>query len=212
MLFGDEVEILKNENEILTEDFFENEELIEQFAVGNDTKPKNESYAKPKMKEPNVDKIGDTIQHKFFEDEELIEQFVAGFDSIPENESCTEDEMEQEIGDIIQHEFFEDEELFEQFVAGFDSIPEDEKEQEIGDTIQHEFFEDEELIEQFVSEFDPIPIEEELIDKMFNKLVYQGQEYYVKRKNEGFPISVMNNKLVIVGMIREDDMNNIIMN
>lgn len=45
----------------------------------------------------------------------------------------------------------------------------------------------------------------------YNKLVYQGQEYYVKKKNIAFPICVMNSNLVQVGIIVEEDVNNIIL-
>ena len=45
----------------------------------------------------------------------------------------------------------------------------------------------------------------------YNKLVYQGEEYFVKKKNIAFPVCVMNSKLVQVGIIREDDINNIVL-
>lgn len=43
----------------------------------------------------------------------------------------------------------------------------------------------------------------------YNKLVYCGEEYYVKKKNTVFPICVMNGDLIQVGIIKEDDINNI---
>jgi len=51
----------------------------------------------------------------------------------------------------------------------------------------------------------------EVEDKYANYklLTYQGEEYYVKKKNELFPINVMNKELVIVGIISADDINNI---
>jgi len=44
----------------------------------------------------------------------------------------------------------------------------------------------------------------------YNKLMYQGQEYYVKKKNTSFPVCVMNDRLVQVGLICENDINHII--
>lgn len=71
--------------------------------------------------------------------------------------------------------------------------------------VQDIFLEDTFFIEQVNSE---MTSGNELLDN-YNKLVYQGEEYYVKKKNYGFPIYVMNAKMTNVGVIRENDINNI---
>lgn len=53
--------------------------------------------------------------------------------------------------------------------------------------------------------------EQEVLDKYanYNILSYQGKKYYVKKKNKDLPVYVMNDDLVHVGIIGEDDINNI---
>ena len=69
-------------------------------------------------------------------------------------------------------------------------------------------FEDNDIQEEENQEED---LEEEGEDKYanYNILSYQGQQYYVKKKNNDLPVYVMNGDLVQVGIISEHDINNI---
>jgi hypothetical protein len=62
---------------------------------------------------------------------------------------------------------------------------------------------------EIISNSESMDVEVEDKYANYKLLTYQGEEYYVKKKNEWFPINVMNKELVIVGIINADDINNI---
>ena len=93
-----------------------------------------------------------------------------------------------------------DEMLFEE-----DEMLKDQKEfaEEVNDMIEFIF----EGKEEEESEIENSSIFDKYLN--YNKLTYQNQTYYVKKKNYEFPVYVMNENLDHVGIILENDLNNI---
>ena len=121
------------------------------------------------------------------------------------------------VDELLFSDEFEFDEIFEELEREIKSIPQEEQKKNVNlvdELLFSDEFEFDEIFEELEKEINSTIYQEEhkyLVDKYdgYNKLDYQGQEYYVKKTNFQFPICVMNTNLVQVGIISKDNINNI---
>ena len=148
----------------------------------------------------------------FSDDDSFIESVISFFEN-----NCYEEKGNNKRN-IVDEMLFADEEVKEKKIKINDDIAQN-------DIIEYSYFskqlvedissvlknEPKEFSEQLVKDISSVLENEpnEDLDSNYNKLIYRGQNYYVKKRNFEFPICVMNDNLVQVGIISEDNINNI---
>lgn len=161
--------------------------------------------------------MNNSIINEMFESEESGEMYFNTAIRNAEDEFDVHDfvhdlnELEEQRNKNVQDDdIFLDDDFIEELAKEMDSntCPETQK-KEI--TQDNDFLLDEDFIEELAQELGLNNTNAVDIYDEYNKLMYQGEEYFVKKKNTTFPICVMNSKLVQVGIIREDDINNIVL-
>lgn len=134
----------------------------------------------------------------FSDDDSFIESVISFFEN-----NCYEEKGNNKRNIVDEMLFADEEDLKVKKTKTYDEI------------FQNESIEDDNFLEQWIeynnleSEKEPNISKEDDLDSNYNKLIYRGQNYYVKKRNFEFPICVMNDNLVQVGIISEDDINNI---
>ena len=161
--------------------------------------------------------MNNSIINEMFESEESGEMYFNTAIRNAEDEFDVHDfvhdlnELEEQRNKNVQaDDIFLDDDFIEELAKEMDSntCPETQKK---GITQDDDFLLDEDFIQELAQELGLNNTNAVDIYDEYNKLMYQGEEYFVKKKNTTFPICVMNSKLVQVGIIREDDINNIVL-
>ena len=164
--------------------------------------------------------MNNTIINEMFESEELeemhfnynIRDMLVSEESKKEIKTIPQEEQKQNTNLVDEMLFSDDfdfdyDEIIEELEKEIKSVPQEEQKQNTN-LVDEMLFSGEidydEIIEELEKELKSVP--QDIYDG-YNKLNYQGQEYYVKKRNYEFPICVMNNNLVQVGIISEHDMN-----
>ena len=155
--------------------------------------------------------MNNCIDDDLFSNNDSVNEFINQLDLFMENDyeekeynhlDVLKDKLKRNLVDEM---LFDEEDLKVKKTKTYDEI------------FQNESIEDDNFLEQWFeynnleSEKEPNISKEDDLDSNYNKLIYRGQDYYVKKRNFEFPICVMNNNLVQVGIIKEDDVNNIIL-
>ena len=155
--------------------------------------------------------MNNCIDDDLFSNNDSVNEFINQLDLFMENDyeekeynhlDVLKDKLKRNLVDEM---LFDEEDLKVKKTKIYDEI------------FQNESIEDDNFLEQWIeynnleSEKEPNISKEDDLDSNYNKLIYRGQDYYVKKRNFEFPICVMNNNLVQVGIIKEDDVNNIIL-
>lgn len=155
--------------------------------------------------------MNNCIDDDLFSNNDSVNEFINQLDLFMENDyeekeynhlDVLKDKLKRNLVDEM---LFDEEDLKVKKTKTYDEI------------FQNESIEDDNFLEQWIeynnleSEKEPNISKEDDLDSNYNKLIYRGQDYYVKKRNFEFPICVMNNNLVQVGIIKEDDVNNIIL-
>lgn len=155
--------------------------------------------------------MNNCIDDDLFSNNDSVNEFINQLDLFMENDyeekeynhlDVLKDKLKRNLVDEM---LFDEEDLKVKKTKTYDEI------------FQNESIEDDNFLEQWIeynnleSEKEPNISKEDDIDSNYNKLIYRGQDYYIKKRNFEFPICVMNNNLVQVGIIKEDDVNNIIL-
>lgn len=156
--------------------------------------------------------MNNPIMNKMFESEESGEMYFNTAIRNTEDEFDVHDlnELEEQRNKNVQDDdFFLDDDIIEELTKEMDLNTYQET-QKKSITQDDDILLDDDFIEELVKEIGLNNTNSVDIYDEYNKLMYQGEEYFVKKKNTTFPICVMNCKLVQVGIIREDDINNIV--
>jgi tetratricopeptide (TPR) repeat protein len=162
--------------------------------------------------------MNNTIINEMFESEELeemrfnynIRDMLVNEELEKELKTIPQEEQKQNanlVDEMLFSDDFDYDEIIEELEKEIKSVPQEEQKQNpnlVGDLLFSGEFDYDDIIEELEKELKSVP---QNIYDGYNKLNYQGQEYYVKKRNYEFPICVMNINLVQVGIISEHDMN-----